>query len=217
MTSTKSVKIAFPKGHTNFSIYSGKLSLSDYECFFIHNTDKVGRYIRVTLYRTMADGQAAQGKAIRKLYTTSPPQSNGVVRQYRTLTAPTRATLGFERSKEFSFRGVEVPAIVLKTTDTSLTFDVDLTSKNITDLLKAAVADKTKPETPKAAVAASKSATEKPSTPTKSVAVSQVRSTVTKVSQLSLPGSLTLSDLTRMGFKVMATDADDNPFHIEAK
>lgn len=229
MSVTTSVKLAFPKGKSSFSIYSAKLDLAPFEYAHIHPNDKPGKLIRITLYKTLEEAKKWHGKAVRKLYMTEPPSTNGVTRQYRTLSGPTREILGFDREKDFKFRGVEVPAILLKEGETFTTIDVDITGKNIADLLKMGRRSATATKEPAAAKvakevpmdkvesAASKSVTETKEVPAKSTTRPVDPTQARKLNQLSLPASATLDDLKRMGFKVMVMDSDDNPFMIEAK
>lgn len=217
MTATPTLKFAFPRGHTSFSVYSGSVDLSAYDWAHIHEQDTKGNSLRVTLFKDRAEAEQKFGDDVRNLYAThgtgDPPEGKKV---YKTLTGPTKRFLGFERDKNYLFGRVYVPVHKIDESPSAVTYDIDLTDQTVKALIRNGVRRAaSKPQVKQMA----KQVPERNNAvvPAKTTTAPQVVSKPVKVNSITLPPGTTIADLKKLNFQVMIVDANDTPFAVETK
>lgn len=208
----ETIRIGFPKGHTSFALYSESFKLSGYTHYVIDESNISTRLIRITFIRDVSKYSGPRD-VLRKLYTTNPGKNLGKNYSFSSVHAPTRRFLGIERSTESRFEGTVVPLHVITETDNATLVDIDLTGDVIRGLIKAATrkADKVtkQAKAPKSTIT--------PPVKSKAVALERVRAIADGLPRLSLPGNLTLQDLSRMQGKIVFVDSDENPHLVTVK
>ena len=212
--SAETLGIGFPKGHTSFTLYSGSFELRDYQGAYFHSDKCSAKGLRITLYTTHAEAVERHGKEARRL-TSNRSAAGGVNRLYKNIQAPTQKFFGFIRNVEYNFSKKIIPIYINGRTDTSVTFDVDLTGELVADLIKTSRKGKTMAKTTvkeTSAITNDTNASKK-----RAVAMSVVQPTVRRAALLTLASSLTLGDLKRMGLKIKISDSADQVFDLEIR
>jgi len=217
---TETVYIGFPKGHTSFTLYGGTIPVREYKGAYIDPSNPSMKNLRVTLYRTHEAAIAKHGDEARKMNTTV--NRNDPVKAYRNLQAPTRKFMNFVRNTNYSFSSQEVPAYVIEKGEDWITFDVDLTGEAISKMIKASarpgqskLVNIDRVKATKASTGTSKSSNDSSKRTPAKLEQASASASVQRIGALTLSGNLTLSDLKRMGFKIMLTDSADTPFQID--